>query len=236
MNNPENIDPHILPNLTLKVIWASGQIREETDRQSVGAIVDFLVNKSKIAVNFRSVRRVLDGNKKFFHKDKNGYSLMEEGVKELTMWGAEDRIILLEPGKPFSTKTQSLKKMLGKLSGTIKICDPYFDVSLLDFIYINFSKKTSIEILTHKVNDRPSGTIIRILNEMQQEGYKVEVRAISNNILHDRYLIDDSRALLSGNSFSHLGTKESFIIGLGEDTRQSILSTFNNRWKAANKI
>jgi hypothetical protein len=35
---------------------------------------------------------------------------------------------------------------------------------------------------------------------------------------------------------NNLGSKESFIVRLGEDVRQSMNVTFKNRWKVATKI
>ena len=49
-------------------------------------------------------------------------------------------------------------------------------------------------------------------------------------------IINSQTFWLSGNSLNHLGNKESFIVRLGEDLRQSMLAIFNSRWKVSKKV
>ena len=80
------------------------------------------------------------------------------------------------------------------------------------------------------------GIFSRHLAELRKENYQIEVGVYSSSDLHDRYIMDEKSFWLSGNSLNHLGDKESFIVCLGEDVRQSMMTTFNNRWKVTTKI
>ena len=91
-------------------------------------------------------------------------------------------------------------------------------------------------ILTQNLIDKPKGSFDRYLSEVKKEGFQIEVGVYSSSDLHDRYIMDNKTFWLSGNSFNRLGNKESFIVRLGKDVHQSMLTTFNNRWKVALKI
>ena len=161
---------------------------------------------------------------------------MESGRKQLREANGNGEVIAIEAGKPFSAKNIELKKVFSSLSGEIFIADPYLDIHTLDVIVKNVDTTMPVKILTQNLIDKPSGILGRHLAELRKEGYQIEVGVYGSSDLHDRYLMDSNSFWLSGNSLNHLGEKESFVVRLGEDIRQSMMATFNNRWKAAKKI
>lgn len=229
------IDIHSLSSLNLKIFWVLDHLTTaEKDRFSLAEISDFLIEKMKVGITKQAIYYSLKKNKKSCNKNSGGYKLMECGLKELEKNNNTQNIILIEPNKPFSGKKIVAKEIFEGLKGTIKICDPYFTIKILDHIYSFFNKSQNIEILTKNIVDKPGGSILRTLADLRKEGYSIEIKIYQNSELHDRYIIDEKMAWLSGYGFNDIGQKECFFVLLGEDMRQSILSTFNNRWKSSN--
>lgn len=231
----DSFDVHELGDLQLKAIWVLDKLSDSKDRLSAGEVADYLVEECGTSTSRQAVSYALEKDAGIVHKNKSGYKLMEKGRKKLADANA-DSVIVIESGKPFSTKNVIVKQILSSLKSPVLICDPYIDINTLDLLFKNFDKKKQIKILTHTVNDRPSGTFSRHLGELRQEGFQIEIGVYSNSDLHDRYLMDDGTFWLSGNSLNHIGNKESFVVRLGEDIRQSMLSTFNSRWNSSQKI
>ncbi len=233
----DNIDLYSLKETKYKAFWALDQLENtDSDRFSASQIANFLIEDKKIKTSRQAIEFALKKAGRSIHKNKNGYKLMDFGIKELKSTKNQESVIFIESEKPFTAKNIKLKKLFEAFRGDILISDPYIDINTLDIIFKNFQKKNKIKILTNQFKDKPSGVFIRHLNDLRSEGYKIEVAVYSNSILHDRYLIDDKSFWLSGNSFNFLGSKESFIVSLGEDIRTTMLATFQHRWKVATKL
>lgn len=233
----DSIDIHSLDDLQLQALWVLEHLSDaDKDRFSGASIANHLVESCGISTSRQAIRYALEKEKSVVHKSKSGYKLMEPGKKKLRSLVGDSRVIFIEPGKPFSAKNVELKKIFSSLSGQIDVSDPYIDVQTLDSVFKNIDKKHKVRILTQNVIDKPKGVFQRHLNDLRNEGYQVEVGIYSNSDMHDRYIMDSKTFWLSGNSLNHLGSKESFIVRLGEDVRQSMSATFGNRWKVAKKI
>jgi len=233
----DSIDPHILDSSKLKAFWALDQMGDGTnDRFNPGQIANFLIEKHAIKTSRQAIEYGLKNGRSAVHKNRAGFKLMEDGRKQLYFLTQKDEVIMIEAGKPFSAKNVKLKKILSSLSGQIDVSDPYIDIQTLDSIFKNVDKKEKIRILTQNVIDKPKGVFVRHLDDLRKEGYQIEVGVYCNSDMHDRYLMDSKTFWLSGNSLNYLGNKESFMVRLGEDVRQSMKASFNNRWKIAKKI
>lgn len=237
MKISDTLDPHTPSPIKLKAFWALDKMESGSDDRFTAANVAlFLVEKQGINISRQAVQSALKGDRTATHRNKNGYKLMENGRRQLKESTQKQEVIMIEAGKPFSAKNLALKDIFASLKGEILICDPYIDTHTLDIIFKNSDKKKSVKILTKNIIDKPVGTFARHLADLKTEGYKIEIGVYSSSDLHDRYIMDSQTFWLSGNSLNHLGNKESFIVRLGEDIRQSMLATFNNRWKVAKKI
>jgi hypothetical protein len=231
----DSLDLYKLEELQLKALWVLDKFFDSKDRLSAIEIANYLVEEYGISTSRQAITYVLERDGGIVHKNKNGYKLMEVGRKKLAAVDVNS-IIVIESGKPFSTKNVIIKDIFNSLKNNVLISDPYVDINTLDLLYKNLDKKKQIKILTHNIIDKPSGIFLRHLGELRQEGFQIEVGVYLSSELHDRYVMDDDSFWLSGNSFNHIGDKESFIVRLGEDIRQSMLTTFNNRWKVSSKI
>jgi hypothetical protein len=229
----ESLDVHNLPDLHLKALWALDKLSSESnDRFSASAVASYLVEKCGVNTYRQAVDYALAKDRSRIHRNQSGYKLMEPGRKALAAL-VVNRVIFIESGKPFSTKNIVLKELFQRLRNRILICDPYLDIHTLDLLFKNVEKEIPLKILTRNIADKPTGTFHRHLAELRREGFQIEVGQHTASELHDRYIMDDSSFWLSGNSLNHLGNKESFLVALGEDVRQSMLTLFNSRWGAA---
>ena len=230
-----SINPHKLSTLELRALWALDQLGSpQKERFSSYEMAQFLVEKNGITTTRQAIEYAVKQDKKTTNKNGQGYNLMQQGKDKLA--GSNNGVILVEPGKPYSGKLLAVKDIFQKLNGEIKLCDPYCGIGLLDLIHRGFDKKNSIKIITANIIDKPKGTFFVALKDLQTEGYNLEIRTYDKSILHDRYIFDIENAWISGNSFNNLGEKESFIVILGKDIKQSLEATFNSRWKVAQII
>lgn len=233
----DSLDVHTFGDLQLQTLWALEKLSSDTqDRFSGTDIANHLIETCGVSTSRQAVRYALEKEKSVAHKNKNGYKLMEPGRKKILEQTQNNKVIFIEANKPFSAKNIALKDIFAGLKGETLICDPYIDIHTLDIVFKNSDKKKPVKILTKNIIDKPTGTFARHLADLRNEGYKVEIGVYSSSDLHDRYIMDSKTFWLSGNSLNHLGNKESFIVCLGEDIRQSMSATFNNRWKVASKI
>lgn len=234
MKISDTIDPHVLPSTKLKAFWVLDQLEEiGNDRFTASAMTTFLIEKYAIKTSRQAIDYALKQDRHATHKNNNGYKLMESGRKQLRELKQKEEVIIIESGKPFSAKNIALKNIFSALKGETLICDPYVDINTLDIVFKYSDKKKPVKILTKNIIDKPTGTFIRHLTDLRNEGYKVEIGVYSSSDLHDRYVMDDQVFWFSGNSLNHLGNKESFLVRLGVDIHQSMLATFNHRWKAS---
>lgn len=237
MKVSDSIDINNLGPVKLKAFWALDQLESGgADRFGAGVLATYLVEKHGVKTSRQAIEYALKADRSATHKTRKGYKLMESGRKQLRELNGGSAVIAIEAGKPFSAKNVELKKVFLSLSGEIYISDPYLDIHTLDVIFKNIDTATPVKILSQNLVDKPSGTFARHLAELRKEGYQIEIGVYSGSDLHDRYLMDNKSFWLSGNSLNHLGEKESFVVRLGEDIRQSMMATFNNRWKVAEKI
>lgn len=209
----------------------------QKDRFSSVEIAVFLVEKAHFDISRQAVDYALNAKKSrgFCNKNNRGWKLMVKGREELSKAIGKKKIQLIAADHPFSAQN-SLKEILGDAYRNLSICDPYVDLNTLHIIFNNLKKNVEIRVLTAQVNDKPAGILSKQVNDINQEGFKVEIKIYKSSLLHDRYIIDDKHFWLSGNSLNYLGKKESFIVLLGEDIRQSMLAQFNSRWKGATPL
>lgn len=237
MKISSTIDPHALSSSKLKAFWALDQLEStESNRFTAGNIATYLVETHSINTSRQAIEYALKRERRTVHKTSKGYKLMESGRKQLREVHSKEEVIIIEPGKPFSAKNVEIKKVFSSLSGEFLVSDPYLDVHTLDVIFKAVDTNTPVKILSQNLVDKPSGAFGRHLGDLRKEGYKIEIGIYYGSDLHDRYIMDSKTFWLSGNSLNHLGEKESFLVRLGEDIRQSMTATFNNRWKVATKI
>lgn len=235
----EKIDIHSLNVNLLKALWVIDCLTvKEKDRFTQSDIANYLIEDCGVEISRQAIDVALKSKagKKLTNKNRKGFKIMQSGIDFLLNSAANNKVYFFESGTEFKTKRIELKSLFISNPSNIYLCDPYIDINTLDIIHEIFPKESSIKILTQNIIDKPDGSFKRHIESLIRDGYSLEVGVYDKNEMHDRYIITEKEMLLSGNSLNFLGKKESFIMKLGEDMRQTVLGVFNRRWKIAEKI
>ena len=222
MDNKENIDIHSYNDLNDQILCilynSSGEHLKPKN------IVSILINEYKISTRENAVRNALRTNckllkKSFVHKHKDGYEIMEKGKSNL-----KNTIFVLNPDEE-SKNTTTAKDVFGLLVGNIKICDPFFDNSAVDFLskHIKPEKVTSIEIIT--LNKKADHDKLKLLETNKCKSIKQHK---SKNQQHDRFILSNNKAFTIGCSLNGFGKKESYIIQI-DNYRDFFLQIFEDK-------
>jgi len=141
-----------------------------------------------------------------------------------------ESVIFIDPQEALRAVT-TLRKELGKLRGTVRVCDPYLAVETIE--HLDGAPVCSpLRLLTSRVHT--SGALSRAFAALKMNNPEFEVRQVGEKALHDRYIIDDEKMVLLGSSLNAFGSKESFMIRVVDpDTRRSVLERFDAHWSAA---
>ncbi|OIO55040.1 hypothetical protein AUJ46_01915 [Candidatus Peregrinibacteria bacterium CG1_02_54_53] len=144
-------------------------------------------------------------------------------------------ILFIEGNKP-RTDRKKLSGLLSELSGTIRVCDPYYGVNSLDALEM-FSKTSSVLVLTAQA-DSTATRFSSQLKGFRQEYPNVQLRKYPRQQeLHDRYILTDDQLLIIGHGLKDIGNKESFVIvikkTLAPDLWAQVLSNFDTKWPLA---
>jgi hypothetical protein len=124
----------------------------------------------------------------------------------------------------------TLHDLLGQCSGVVRVCDPYFDNVTLQHLDA-CAAATEIRVLTKNV--KSSASLLALHAAFQTQGKNLQVRIVSANVLHDRYIIDSNRMKILGSSLNGFGKKQCFVIEAGSDMRQAMLHVFDGHWGSA---
>lgn len=151
-------------------------------------------------------------------------------------------VLYVNPNKPRTARRtlESLVRTLPK--GELLICDPYYGLRTLEVLEVFAKHHKKIRFLTARVGGgEKQATLSRAITDFKKEySKKVEMRTISHNDLHDRYIISTDQFLIVGHGIKDLGDRESLIVGVkdryGKDIRKTITANFEARWTAGNPI
>ncbi len=235
----KSIDVHSLPDVMSIALWVMAYLTLNNPAHScdfgAAEIANYLIKDLGISTSRQAVHAALTAavRKKYCHNSKHGFSLMKLGQDELQRQIQKERVLLLEPGKPFAAGMQ-VEGIFSSMKGLIRISDPYVDIKTLGVLYRSANIGLPIRLLTVQVKDE--ATVKREIQNLHREGMDLEVRKTTSIVLHDRYFIDSDHFWLSGNSLNNLGKKESFIVMLDGEIHNSMTRTFDSRWASAISI
>lgn len=153
------------------------------------------------------------------------YQLMEAGASEVLRSGPD--VLFIEPESAL-TGIRTLESLLGALTGTVRVVDPYVDGRTLDMLTACMGA-SEIRLLTANIaNPVP---FKRDLEAFRREHkVPITVEQVSPGVLHDRYAIDDDGMVLFGTSLNGIGKKQTFVVSLGPDMRSLGLAAFDRQW------
>lgn len=137
--------------------------------------------------------------------------------------------LVVDPAKALQAAI-SLHTLLGNLRGAVRICDPYVDYSTLQHLDA-CTGATAIHLLTDNVTD--SGRLRALVAAGATQNPRIEVRRVAGHRLHDRYIMDGTTMQVLGTSLNGFGKKQCFVVRLGQDIRNTMLTFFTGAWSAA---
>lgn len=198
-------------------------------------ISDVLREVFHVNISWQKLQAVLNQERTVVARRRsNGryaYQIMQAGDDRLT--AATPQVVYVDPTKAL-TSIRTAENLLGTLTGAVRICDPYADTRTIDFLTSCLSA-TSLQLLSDNIRDRPKfERDLRAFNK--QHPFTLTVRQAPKGVLHDRYVIHDAGMLLFGTSLNGFGFKQSFVVVLGEDFRNTITPVFDALWAAATVV
>jgi hypothetical protein len=197
-----------------------------------------------VAVKKLSVNRALAAATGYISSKKEGnetsYKLMTKGKREIeqTLGGEKMSVVRIEKNQPRTARLE-LADILKKLTGIVRVCDPYYGVRTLDLLD-NFPVKTKVRFLTSKTNE--TGRKLQgAMKDFKKERPNVDFRLASAHAgLHDRFVITKDLILILGHGLKDIGGKESFIIRLDKDLVpdliKSTIKAFDAKWGGGTAI
>lgn len=159
---------------------------------------------------------------------RRAYQIMRAGEQEVAQIARG--VMLVEPDLGLSS-LRRVQTVLAGLTGILRICDPYVDGRTLDLL-ADCRAATEIRLLT--MNPSKPNVVRREAKAFNAEyGGILEVRIAARRVLHDRYVIDDGTMTLFGTSLNSIGAKQSFVVRVGRDVRETTTAAFDAEWIAA---
>jgi hypothetical protein len=220
-----------------QVLWVLGIAKERLGIvwMPPSQIATVLRDVYGVHVSRQRVQGIVAGERTAIAGSRRGgvrsYQIMKVGLDGLLAKSPD--VLFIEPDKAL-TGLRSAQAMMQSLVGLVRFCDPYIESASLDLL-AEATKATEIRLLT--VNIAKAQVFARDLAAFRKEhAPKIEVRQAAAGTLHDRYAVDDARMLLFGTSLNGIGKKQSFIVELGADLRQTALVAFDASWNAATVV
>jgi hypothetical protein len=147
-------------------------------------------------------------------------------------------VFFVEAGKPRTAQLR-IEEIFGKLSGEVRICDPYYGVKSL-YRLDSLKHCKPIKFLTSKADPSETQTLPSALQVWKQEHGDIEFRRNAGRTLHDRFVLCDDELVLIGHGLKDVGGKDSFIIRIGRDFADDMMDTlrksFDEKWQKATLI
>lgn len=232
--------PLLLSLAALDIAKRRNGVQRLTSEQIVACL-----EAAGVAVKRNSVSRAFAraGNKVSTSKGPSGeveYRLMTPGQLEVEPFLKINAlsVVRVESGRPHTAR-QHLAELLGDLSGTARICDPYFGRRTLETID-HIPPGTSILFLTSKTNE-PMLKTQGEFHDYSKQRKNTEFRVLQPpHDLHDRFVLTGDALLLVGHGLKDIGGKESFVIRvdktLAPDLLNDLEQSFDKKWANARPL
>lgn len=229
--------PLLLALAALEIASTEAEVERLTSEHIVACLEAAGVAVSKVSVSKALGRAGPRVSKRKNSAGETEFKVMTRGKADVEglLGGELMSVVRIESGHP-RTARMTLGEMLSSLSGTIKICDPYYGVRTLDSMdYL--PKSSAVRFLTARTNEA-TAKIQSAIRDYVKERPGTEFRlAQKPGELHDRYVVTNDTLLIFGHGLKDIGGKESFIIRLGRDLVPDLIEETNNafdsRWSIA---
>ncbi|MCJ7786630.1 hypothetical protein MUP06_00205 [Patescibacteria group bacterium] len=230
-------------------LWVLWVAKEKLDVRMLTAyeIADVIVNVMENSIDARAIVNAFNRakGKKIHIHDIDGetyYEIMGPGKEHLIKKTGEGSIAVyyFEPGKRYQSKRVLATNILADLKGVLKIVDPYGDTGTLDILSKANVEDVQFLIRLDSLSEQNKRRFQRELQDFRSDHPNIKFRNYSKSEIHDRYIISSDKLIILGHSLKDLGSKESFAIKLDKQTAgdifDTLIGTFNRRWKEASQL
>jgi len=225
--------------MSLWILWVAKE-KPQIKRLRSDEISSILREVMEISVTAESITRAFArAGERIYSSHSDGkvyFEIMKPGKEYLQSLIGEGEVqaFYFEPGKKYTNKKLLAENILCRLTGELRIVDPYCGARTLDVLR-NITDRP-VRFLTKIENLRQNLRMqfLRELKDFQSENPNIEFRDYPHEDIHDRYIISSSSLVILGYSIKDLGNKESFAVVLDGDTSIDIVKTlicnFDKRW------
>jgi hypothetical protein len=229
-------DLHSIESERLKVFWI---LAEEARKNPAGLLSSYSIAQKlerdyRVDIPRHRVDAILRKERKTVLKRVRGkteyWKLMRAGEVELD--APSDVATFIDPRKAFTSRTR-IHEVLAGLAGHLRFCDPYVDSSVLGSL-ASCGKANSVKLLTSRIQSHRFVPDLAAFNREFQ--IKIEVRSVSKQKLHDRYILHNSGLILLGASLKDIGRAPSFVVALGPDLTNAVSDHFENACSNATPV
>jgi len=183
-----------------------------------------------IGIHWKRIQSILEESKTLVQRKKSEkkwyYKVLKAGKDKISN---STSVLLIEPNKAVQG-VSTIQNLLKNLKGTIKICDPYVDETIFQFLDACMPS-AKVRILSK--NSKNLSQIKLLISAHKTQGREIEFMYAATNVLHDRYIIDSKSMLILGTSFNGLGKKQCFVVAVGDDLRKMTENYFDELWAKA---
>jgi hypothetical protein len=172
--------------------------------------------------------------------DETQYKLMTAGRREVEplLNVGTIGVSFVEAGRP-RTARKNLQDLFSGLTGTIRLCDPYYGVRSLDVLEM-IPLPCSVRFLTSRPTENEAKIKVAI-GYFKTEHPNTEFRVYPPPApMHDRYLLSGDVLLLLGHGITDIGNKESFVVNISKeyagDLIQELATSFDAKWAKASTL
>lgn len=214
--------------------------KNKTSKCKYNETKELFVSLGRKEENFRKVVYSLS-QKRWIKKIENKETLLSlefEGLKRIKEILSEEvgvKTWLISGGEIYRGKRLFEEKVITKLKGEVKICDPYVSVATLDILYA-IKNKVKVRLLTQEIIELEKfKRYIKYLSK-EKPNLTINVKIHRFSKLHDRYILSESGDWSIGHSLKDLGKKDTIISELDSGIRDALNFAFEKRWEEAQSL
>lgn len=218
-------------------LWVLQFSKDRVGRPYLSAkeISRILADVFEVSADEAAIRMALSRAGRKVHAQNCGgtkrFTIMQKG-RDALVDASSDRVILVDPAQP-RTAIQRLSDLLGGLSGTVRICDPWIDRKTFEVLAM-IPEASEVRLLSTAPKD---GMAFHRHYRVYKSDHKLtEIRTVPAGQLHDRYLLAGRDMWLIGHSLNAIGTKQSFVVKVGGDVPLQVEKWFDAVWTTATPL
>jgi hypothetical protein len=147
-------------------------------------------------------------------------------------------VLCVEAGRPH-TAHGSLAELLKNISGSVRICDPYYGTRTLSRL-AELGGCDEVRFLTQTPDGKEKAFIDALVADFCKEHPQVAFRKASTPGIHDRYILSPDSLMILGHGLKDIGGKQSFVINmpvvLVRDIAGQLTTAFDRMWAPATPL